>query len=273
MIYDRALDITPLGALPGFCLLGRVAVERARPGYRRNVAHRGRSNGIVQITLSGCGWCRSGDGRLRPIPVGSAMVFHTRRHQDLLYGLPEGGAWEFLYTDLDGSPASDSLGDIVAACGHVVALDPSHAAVQACARLLPREPLAHRTMPAAETARLGTGILLALAEATSAPGDRLVLAAMAWLRDRLDQSVAVAECAAALGISREHLTRRFTGQVGESPARWQLRQRIARARTLLAAPGASVAVVSAACGFTSPAHFAAVFRAETGARPRESLRT
>lgn len=271
MIDDRALDITPLGALPGFCLLGRVAVERARPGYRRNVARRGRSNGIVQITLSGCGWCRSGDGPVRTIPVGHAMVFHTRRHQDLVYGLPAGGSWEFLYTDLDGASASDGLSDIVTTCGHVVTLDPTHAAVQACARLLPRAALAHRTMPAAEAARLGTGILLALAEATNLPGDRLVLAAMAWLRDRLDQAVAVADCAAALGVSREHLTRRFTAQVGDSPARWQLRQRIARARTLLAAPGASVAAVSTACGFTSPAHFAAVFRAETGSRPRDVM--
>ena len=270
MISDRALDITPLGALPGFCLLTRVAVESARPGYRHQVAGRARSNGILQLTLAGCGWCRRGRGSEQAVPVGTAMIFHTKLHPDLSYGLPEGGSWEFLYTDLDGEASRSGLGDLVAAHGHVVALTADHPAVRACARLLPQGALAHRTMPAAEAARLGGGVLLALAEAVGRPGDRLVLAAMDWLRERLDRSVAVADCAAALGVSREHLTRRFAAEVGDSPARWLVRQRIARARALLAVPGATVAGVARGCGFVSPAHFAAVFRAATGMRPRDA---
>lgn len=270
MIADRALDITPLGALPGYCQLGRVAVEAARTGYLRDVVHRQRSNGIVQLTLAGCGWCRSGDGPEVAVPVGTAMVFHTRLHRDLVYGVPAGGRWEFLYTDLDGSAARDALADIVSARGHVVPLLADHPAIQACARLLPREPLAHRTMPAAEAARLGTGVLLALAECTATPGDPLVLAAMDWMRAHLDRPVAVAACASALRVSREHLTRRFAALAGDSPARWLLRQRIARARAMLAAPGSTVAAVARACGFASPAHFAAVFRAQTGTRPRDA---
>ena len=269
MIHDRALDITPLGALPGYCLLGRVAVERARPGYRRDAAQRSRSNGIVQLTLSGCGWCRRGDGPVVPVPLGTAMVFHTRLHQNVVYGVPDGGSWDFLYVDLDGAAPRSCLDDIVAAHGHAVPLSEGHVAVQACMRLLPREPLAHRSMPASEAARLGTGILLALAEAVSRPGDQLVLAAMDWLRERLDRSVAVADCAAAQGVSREHLTRRFAAEVGDSPARWLVRQRIARARSLLTVPGATVDGVANACGFANPAHFAAVFRAVTGMRPRD----
>lgn len=270
MISDRALDITPLGALPGYCLLTRVAVQSARPGYRHTVAGRTRSNGILQLTLAGCGWCRLGSGPTHAVPAGTGMIFHTHLHRELVYGLPEGGRWDFLYTDLDGEASRSALADIVAARGHVVALSAEHPALRACARLLPRTALAHRSMPAAEAARLGGGVLLALAEAVGRPGDRLVLAAMDWLREHLDRAVAVADCATALGVSREHLTRRFAAEVGDSPARWLVRQRIARARALLVVPGATVAGVARACGFASSAHFAAVFRASTGMRPREA---
>lgn len=270
MISDRALDITPLGALPGYCLLTRVAVESARPGYRHTVAGRARSNGILQLTLAGCGWCRRGSAPAQPVPAGTAMIFHTGLHPELVYGLPDGGRWDFLYTDLDGEASRSALADIVAAQGHVVTISAEHPALRACARLLPQTALAHRSMPAAEAARLGGGVLLALAEAVGRPGDRLVLAAMDWLRERLDRTVAIADCAVALGVSREHLTRRFAAEVGDSPARWLVRQRIARARALLAVPGATVAGVARNCGFASPAHFAAVFRAATGMRPRDA---
>lgn len=270
MIHVRALDITPLGALPGFCLLSRVAVEVARPGYHKSVAGRTRCNGIIQVTIAGCGWCRVGSGPLQPVPPGTAMVFHAGIHRELVYGLPEGGRWEFIYTDLDGEAARSGLADIVAAHGHVIPLHAEDPALRSCTRLLPNTALAHRTMPAAESARLGGGLLLALAEAVSQPGDRLVLAAMEWMRGRLEVTVAVEACAAALGVSREHLTRRFAREVGDSPARWLLRQRLARARVLLAVPGTKVATVARDCGFANPAHFAAVFRAATGMRPRDA---
>jgi len=272
VISDRALDITPLGALPGFCQLTRVAVQSALPGYRHEVARRTRGNGIVQVTLAGSGWCRRGSAPVQPVPPGTAMIFHSGLHREVVYGLPEGGRWDFLYVDLDGAAARSGLDDLVAARGHVVPLSAEHPALRACARLLPQAALAHRSMPAAEAARLGGGVLLALAEVVGRPGDRLVLAAMDWLRDRLDRPVAIAGCAAALGVSREHLTRRFAAEVGDSPARWLVRQRIARARAMLALPGATVAVVARGCGFATPAHFAAVFRATTGLRPREALR-
>lgn len=267
MISDRALDITPLGALPGFCLLTRVATERAGRGYLRDVARRARSNGIMQLTLAGCGWCRSGGGTPLPVPVGTAMVFHTRLHQELVYGMPEGGTWDFLYTDLDGEAARGCLGDLVAQHGHVIPLDPAHPAVRACAALLPRQPLAHRSMPAVESARLGGNLLLALAEGIAVGEDALVVAAMAWLRGRLGRQVAIEACAAALGVSREHLTRRFARHTGDSPARWLVRQRLAHACVLLAAPDARVEQVAGACGFATPAHFAAVFRSRFGLSP------
>lgn len=263
----RACDITPLGALPGFCLLTRAAWERAEPGYRRDVARRGRENGIVQITLAGCGWCRRGDGPVVPVPPGTAMIFHMRQHRDLVYGMGEGDVWEFLYTDLDGAAAASGIADLVAAHGHVLPLAATHPAVRACARMVPRTPLTHRSLPAAESARLGGGLLLALAEAAIGDPDPLAAAAMAWLRARLDRPLGIAACAAALGVSREHLTRVFVRAAGEGPARWLLRQRLALARVLLLEPGATVAGAARTCGFASPAHFAQVFRRQTGESP------
>ncbi len=267
MIINRALDITPLGHLPGYGLLGRVAIERAGPGYRRDVLRRARSNGILQITLDGCGWCRVGDGPEHRVPVGSAMVFHTQMHRSLVYGLPAGGMWEFLYADLDGESARSCIADIVNVRGHVVPLMASHPAVRVCAKLLPSMPLAHRTMPAAESARLASGLLIALAESVAGTVDPLVDAAMTWLRTRLCRQVSIAECAAAHGMTREHLTRLFARQAGEGPAAWLTRQRLAHARVLLLEPEVRIAAVARACGFASPAHFSAVFRGHIGNSP------
>ncbi len=202
-----------------------------------------------------------------------ALCFHTDLHANLHYRYPSGARepWEFCYLDLDGAAAHACLGDLVAAHGHALALDPHLAAVQGCLRLLPRRGLVARSVPLADAARLAHGILEGLATATTqGDGDvhRLTTAAMSWLRERLATTLDMASCAAALGVSREHLTRTFTRHTGEPPARWIQRQRIAQARAMLTNPTITVATVAQACGFPGSAHFAAVFRMHTGLSPR-----
>lgn len=270
---ERVLEISVLGHLPGFAVATRIAWSRVGPGYQHHVGSRGRRNGIVQLTLSGCGECQLPGQPPVAVPAGMAMCFHTELHADLRYRYPSGERepWEFCYLDLDGAAAHACLGDLVATHGHTLALDPHLAAVQACLRLLPRRGLVSRSVPLADAARLAHGILEGLAAATSQASDddhRLTAAAMCWLRERFAITVDVATCAAALGVSREHLTRTFTSHTGEPPARWIQRQRIAHARALMTDPTATVAAVAKQCGFASSAHFSTVFQRHTGLNPR-----
>lgn len=270
---ERVLEISVLGHLPGFAMATRIAWSRVGPGYRHHVGSRGRRNGIVQLTLSGCGEYQLPGQPPVAVPVGRALCFHSHLHADLRYGYPAGARepWEFCYLDLDGVAVQACLGDLVAVHGHALALDAQLAAVQTCLRLVPRRGLVARSVPLADAARLAHGILEGLAMATTQGSDNthlLTTDAVSWLRKRLATSVDVASCAAALGVSREHLTRTFTSHIGEPPARWIQRQRIAQARAMLTNPTSSIAEVSQLCGFPGSAHFAAVFRQHTGLSPR-----
>ncbi len=90
--------------------------------------------------------------------------------------------------------------------------------------------------------------------------------ALAHLRERWDQPVALAELAAVAGLSRFELVRRVRAQAGVPPHAFQLHLRVERARTLLAA-GQAPASVAAACGFADQAHLTRTFRRQVGTTP------
>jgi AraC-like DNA-binding protein len=86
------------------------------------------------------------------------------------------------------------------------------------------------------------------------------------LSERWDQRVTLAELAAAAGLSRFELVRRFREQTGVTPHAFQSNLRIDHARTLLAA-GEAPAAVAAACGFADQPHLTRVFKRAVGVSP------
>lgn len=269
-MIDSTAVVTVLGPLPGFPAVTRVGIERGLPGdYHRRVAERALRNGIVQVTLRGRGVCRPAGRSPLPVGPGQAMLFHAELHPTLEYGVAEDARepWDFVYLDLEGGAAREQLGDLVAARGHVLPLSAEHPALLACRRLLPRHGVDHRSLPLADAARLAAGVLAALAETPDEDEHRLVARAMAFMRDRLHQPVGVAQAARDAGVSREHLTRLFATHVGQGPAAWLRRQRLAAAAARLRGSRAPVAEIAHACGFAGAAHFGAVFRASTGMTP------
>ena len=81
----------------------------------------------------------------------------------------------------------------------------------------------------------------------------------------------LAHLAAAAGLSRFELVRRFGAQTGLTPHAFQTNVRIAQARRLLAA-GAAPAAVAAACGFADQAHLTRAFRRAVGVTPARYAR-
>ncbi|GIJ49286.1 AraC family transcriptional regulator [Virgisporangium aliadipatigenens] len=96
--------------------------------------------------------------------------------------------------------------------------------------------------------------------------DARVRAAIAYLHDRLDQPVSLADLAAHVRLSPFHFLRVFRRATGETPARYLRRVRIAHATRLLAG-GMTVGQVARRCGFSSPGHLSAAYLRETGVRP------
>ncbi len=66
------------------------------------------------------------------------------------------------------------------------------------------------------------------------------------------------------GLSPNHLATLFTTELGQSPHRYLLARRIARAKDLLIHSNASITTIAMDLGFNSSQHFARVFRAAAG---------
>jgi AraC-like DNA-binding protein len=86
------------------------------------------------------------------------------------------------------------------------------------------------------------------------------------LSERWDQRVTLAELAAAAGLSRFELVRRFREQNGVTPHAFQINLRVDRARRLLAA-GVAPGFVAVTCGFADQPHLTRVFKRVVGVSP------
>lgn len=73
--------------------------------------------------------------------------------------------------------------------------------------------------------------------------------------------------AQAAGLSPYHFARMFRLSTGQTPHRHVMERRLLAARTALADGRQSMTEIAADCGFSSPAHFAAQFKARFGVSP------
>ena len=99
--------------------------------------------------------------------------------------------------------------------------------------------------------------------------DPLVGAALRRLHADPAQPWTVASLAAAVGVSRATLARRFTEIVGESPMSYLATWRLALAADLLREPDATVAAVARRVGYANPYALSTAFKRVRGVSPRD----
>jgi AraC-like DNA-binding protein len=87
------------------------------------------------------------------------------------------------------------------------------------------------------------------------------------LQAHLDQRLSVTALAAVAHLSPYHFSRLFKHSTGLSPHQYLVRQRITRAKELLADPTRRVADVSYELGFPHQSHFTTVFGKVVGTTP------
>lgn len=88
-----------------------------------------------------------------------------------------------------------------------------------------------------------------------------------WAVARLDQPVGVGDIAARAGVSRRTLIRRFQAELGTTPSRWLIVQRLGRARELLERTGLPVDLVAERSGLGTAPNLRAHFAREFGVSP------
>lgn len=97
--------------------------------------------------------------------------------------------------------------------------------------------------------------------------DRAVLKAQEWVHMRDGRGVSLAAMAAAAGLERRTLLRRFANATGMSPIRYCRGVRIARARELLEGGDTSQKQIAESLGYQDVASFARIFRKAVGSAP------
>ncbi len=94
----------------------------------------------------------------------------------------------------------------------------------------------------------------------------------AWMLDRLEERLSIADMARHAGWSERTFIRRFRDETGEAPLRWLTRARVAESRRLLEATELGVEQVAARVGFGTAAtlrtHFARELRSSPAAYRR-----
>lgn len=83
----------------------------------------------------------------------------------------------------------------------------------------------------------------------------------------MGEDITLEHMAAAANLSRRHFARCFFLEIGQTPYRWLLEQRLDRAKDLLASTEDSLSDISAACGFSSQSHLTTLLRKQTNLTP------
>ncbi|MGW4566551.1 GlxA family transcriptional regulator [Streptomyces sp. NPDC004561] len=98
-------------------------------------------------------------------------------------------------------------------------------------------------------------------------------ATRAWALGRLDQPLTLADLAGHARMSQRTFARRFNDEVGLSPGRWLIQQRVVRARHLLESSDLSVDRIAGEVGFATGASLRQHLHAAIGVSPGAYRRT
>ncbi|MCU0791702.1 MAG: DNA-binding transcriptional regulator [Opitutaceae bacterium] len=102
---------------------------------------------------------------------------------------------------------------------------------------------------------------------TLAINDAELVKALSFIRKNAASPIQVGDVAAASGLSRRVLERRFAEKLGRSPAAEIRRCHVERAKKLLQETRQPIPRVAESAGFCSPEHFSTYFRSAVGKTP------
>ncbi|WP_052852595.1 helix-turn-helix domain-containing protein [Streptomyces avicenniae] len=144
-----------------------------------------------------------------------------------------------LYIDLGDVATSAGTAAGIDLCLHLARADHGAAHAAQIAR--------HMVMP---PHREGGQLQYAAPPHADRPPDSLA-PVLDWAAERLHEPLALGDLAARAGVSSRTLARRFADQLGVTPGRWLLQQRVTAARTLLETTDLPVETVAARVGLSS----------------------
>ncbi|GGK64310.1 AraC family transcriptional regulator [Sphaerisporangium melleum] len=223
---------------------------------------------ILILCAAGAGWARVAGAQHRVGPNAALVIPRGAPHS---YGASPEAPWTIWWCHLRGSDLPELVEEIGASASRPVLpvrrIDRAIALLDEIVTILERDHSPAALMGAAGAAwKLLTQIVVD--RAMPAPGDPLQRA-MAYLAERLDSTVRVADLAAMVGVSPSHLSALFRRATGGGVLAHQTALRMAQARNLLDTTDATVAAIAREVGYHDPFYFSRHFKRMHEASPTE----
>jgi AraC family transcriptional regulator, arabinose operon regulatory protein len=272
--HVRFETIRPLVSLPRASAVCRERQDSA------DYHHEGRFRSaerqcLFKYTLSGRGVFRDAAGE-HALPAGTGFVCKVADPATAYYYPPEATEpWEFVYLTFQGPASHTLVEELLDRYGPIYPLPP---AVPPVALLLDyaRHDGQTLTRSADETARIVLDLLAGLLQAKAPSSDEatgtLSARARRVARDHLGKPFSVNQWADLLGVTREHLTRSFIRQTGQTPSRYLRGEKMHQACRLLKQTAQPIGEVARAVGYDDPASFARAFKREMRMSPGQFRR-
>ena len=222
------------------------------------------------VCLVSSGQCSASVPAAGPLPLGAALILppqsvpagHLILSRAPLALVPE-SICHLLCVQLTGQAASQFLAGL-----HELPFLAKGGSCPAAAELMDR--LAEeKTAHSRARSQLAYALLCELADADSAASalPPLVQAAIEDIRANYAGLYGVEELSAQLGVSKSHLVRVFSAEMGVGPGQYLTGVRLDAAKALLARRDYPLEVVATLCGFSGANYLCKVFKKHTGQTP------
>ncbi|MFC6083511.1 AraC family transcriptional regulator [Sphaerisporangium aureirubrum] len=229
---------------------------------------RGTDETILIVCAAGTGWADVGGAQHRVGPSTALVIPRGAPHS---YGASTDAPWTIWWCHLRGGDLPELIDEMGASPSRPVIpvrrLDRAIALLDEIVTILERDHSPASLMGAAGAAwKLLTQIVID--RAMPEPGDPLQRA-MAYLAERLDSTVRVADLAALVGVSPSHLSALFRRATGGGVLAHHTALRMAQARNLLDLTDETVAGIAREVGYHDPFYFSRHFKRTHEVSPTE----
>ncbi|SDZ48946.1 AraC-type DNA-binding protein [Asanoa ishikariensis] len=231
-----------------------------------------RPSGIAETVLivctTGTGWANVAGTQHR---IGASMALVVPSGTPHAYGASADNPWTIWWCHLRGTDLPELIAEIGASATRPVVpirrLDRAVAMLDEIVTTLERD---HSPASLTGTAGAAWKLLtqIVVDRAMPLPGDPLQRA-MAYLAERLDSTVRVADLASLVGVSPSHLSALFRHATGGGVLAHHTALRMAQARNLLDTTDATVAAIAREVGYPDPFYFSRHFKRMHEASPSE----
>ncbi|MFI4912808.1 MAG: AraC family transcriptional regulator [Sedimentisphaeraceae bacterium JB056] len=264
--------IRPLSSFPTPLRVEREVQDNpsyVRVGKNCNVENRC----TMTYTISGKGQFQDSSGQYTINP--GDVFLRIDNDPSMFFSYPKDGKekWDFIWFNYCGESAAQYTKDIISRNGPLYQLDSQSPIIQKLSSYQSYSGMSCNITPG-EGSMLVIEALAALNQShnedfNSSSQNRLILKAQKFISNNISHNISVAEIAAAISISREHLSRIFAENLHITPYEYLVKQKMTFACQMLNNSTLSNKEISSRLGYNDQAQFSRIFKKTLNMTPTE----